>query len=238
MAQGQFGIGLDYSHTDADLDTYFARLIYGVSDRAEVAGRVGFSDWDDGDQDVAWGMASKITFAPSESIDWGFLFQMTVFSWEQVFVWSTPTGYGYMVDDVYVYEFRGALGPNAKMGDLSIYGGPMLIFVTGDVEDDTEFGGYAGVSWQIDGSNTSLAAEYQITEDVETFGIGLIHRFGPSIKSPAKARRSTGTGTWRPARLRRPAPAKKQAPREKLLTDESGQPVTDKDGNFIFVPVE
>lgn len=237
MGRGQFGLGFDYAHTDADLDTYFARLVFGVADRAEVAGRLGFSDIDNGDQDIAWGMASKITIAPSEAVDWGFLFQMTVFSWQEVWAFSMPGGYGYMVADIDVYEFRGALGPSVKMGDLSLYGGPMVIYIAGDVEDDSEFGGYAGLSWQIDG-NTSLAAEYQITEDVETVGVGLLYKFGPSSRARNRARRSRGTGVWSPVRRRRPAPPKKPVVRDELLTDESGQPVTDKDGNFIFVPVE
>ncbi len=260
IRQGQTVEGFDYSQastdfrvegissllTDVQTDAYMWRSVFGLVDGAELAFRVGISDIDEMGNELAWGGAGKVTFAKSDYLDWGVLVQMTAFHAED----SASIGSFSISGDYDIYEYQAAVGPTLKMGSLSVYGGALFHFVTSDVditvmgtpysldlEQESEFGGYGGLSWHID-DQTSLSVEYQATADADAIGISLIHRFGePSSKAKrAGASRTQPRGSTT-SQYPRPRPPKKNI-KEKLLRDESGNIAKDKDGNFIFVPVE
>jgi len=233
---GQFGLGFEYSNTteNADLDTYLARLVFGVADGVEMSFRAGAYEVYGTDDDFVWGLGPRATFARSETVDWGVLFDFTVFHWDRVIIFPTYYGSAVAVGDADIYIYRLALGPEIKTGALSFYGGPVLLHATGDVDDETELGGYAGLSWHID-SSTSLTAEYQIYDDFKLFAVGLMHRFGETRPT---SRPSEDTPWPRDVQRKARQRATPIGPKMKLLTDDAGEPVKDDKGNFIFVPVE
>lgn len=190
VKQGQFGIGFDYAQSEEDIDiealgpeevevdTYLARIIFGLADGAEISARVGIGEIEDLDSEFAWGVGAKATLGRSEDWDWGIVCQLTALSGDE-------TG-----TDIDVYEYQVAIGPTFKLDQLSVYGGPFLHFLTGDadltigssrfsldLEQESVFGGYAGLSLQID-SRTSVAVEYQIMGDADALGAGVVHMFG------------------------------------------------------------
>ncbi|MHC4169517.1 MAG: hypothetical protein ACYSWQ_21430 [Planctomycetota bacterium] len=192
IKQGQFGIGFDYTLSESDIDisgvsgvledvevdTYLARIIFGLADGAEISARVGMDEIEDLDSEFAWGVGAKATLGRSEDWDWGIVCQLTG-------LYGDDSG-----ADVELYEYQVAIGPTVKLGQLSVYGGPFLHFLVGDaditmgtsrisadLEEESVFGGYGGLSLQID-SRTSVAVEYQITGDADALGVGVLHLFG------------------------------------------------------------
>jgi hypothetical protein len=79
-----------------------------------------------------------------------------------------------------------------------------------------------------------VSLEYQFTDDSYAIGVGIVHRFGKPSRPSARAAFEEDN-SW-PTSLN-PNPPKKYASKERLKTDASGEPVRDKDGNFVFVPV-
>jgi hypothetical protein len=256
---GQFGIGFDYSEsetnieikglsgvlTDVEANTHFARFILGIGDGAELSARVGTDEIEDLGNEFAWGLGVKATLVESGSLNWGALFQLTGLYGDET---DTVSGFA-ITGDFDVYEYQVAVGPTLKINSLSVYGGPFVHFIDGDgdirilgttlsydFEQESEFGGYVGLSWNM-GENTSFAVEYQATDDADAIGIGLVHRFG----KPSGHRIRVGPkepSTWPTLEQNRPKRPAETGPKQRLKTDASGQPVKDKDGNFIFVPVE
>jgi hypothetical protein len=250
IQQGQFGFGFDYAQSEADIeiegvsgiltdvevDTYFARLIFAIADGAELSARLGIDEIEDLGNEFAWGVGVKATLVESASLNWGALFQLTGLYGDET---DTVGGFA-ITGDFDVYEYQVAVGPTLKVDQLSVYGGPFFHFITGDVdirilgttlsydlEQESEFGGYGGLSWQMD-DNTSLAVEYQATGDADAIGISLVHRFG----KPAEPKKRTVT--------QRPTPKPKPA------VDASGRKIIgwrvdtsrkDAEGNFIRTPV-
>jgi hypothetical protein len=202
LKTGQFRVGIDYSYSEEDMDVedetldkvtsnmVFANLGYGIMDEWEIFGRLGMADIqaDDildsgvdfsGDFKFAWGVGTKYTFLKQESLDWGFLFQVTS-------VDSDDTVGGTDIDiDYYDWEF--AVGPTWKLNDTwSIYGGPFVHFIDGDVdiegydsgdlEEDSMWGGYVGAEAELC-QNTSLFGEFQFTGGGWAFGTGIGWKF-------------------------------------------------------------
>lgn len=262
---GQFGIGFDYSEsetnieieglsgqlTDVEANTYFARFILGIADGAELSARVGTGEIEDLGNEFAWGVGVKATLMESDPLNWGALFQLTGLYGD-----DTDTFGGFTItDDFDVYEYQVAVGPTLKIGQLSVYGGPFFHFIDGDgditilwttssydFKQESEFGGYVGLSWNMD-ENTSLAVEYQATDDADAIGIGLVHRFGKPSRPGKSSRPGIRVGpkepsTWPTLEQNRPKHPAETDPKKRLKTDASGEPLKDKDGNFIFVPVE
>lgn len=262
---GQSGIGLEYSNSDLDIrldgygvsatidmeaTAYFARLLFGVADGAEISVRLGVSeieeDFPDGfssGNEFAWGVGTKLTFAESGPLAVGAVFQLTSFAGDD----SAIVG-PYLVEGEFdAFEIQVAVGPTYRIDSLCIYGGPLLHFIQGDldgsigalslsfdVEQESEFGGYVGMGWQI-AENSSLNVEYQFTNDAKVVGISLLNRFG----APPKPEKLTVT--------QRPTPTLKTEPKVdasgriirgyKLKRDASGEPAKDENGDFIFIPV-
>ncbi len=205
VKQGELLLGFDYSngkldaefkgngvkgalrHVDNDLYLGKAGLV--LSDGFEVFGRFGVSEIEELGNEFAWGAGTKATFGEKGNVSWGALFQ---------FMSLSADGPGYIGNyflngDYKVYEYQFAIGPTFDHGGSSVYFGPFFHFLDGDVdldsfgsmdiEQESEFGVYVGVLWEIAG-NSSLSIEFQGTDDAEMVAISLLHRFsGPSKPS-------------------------------------------------------
>jgi len=98
-----------------------------------------------------------------------------------------------------------------------------------DIEQESEFGGYAGLSWRIN-DNLAISGEYQATSDDEAIGISLTCLLGPR---PRPQRTRAAQITPPP-----PAPRAKPSTQPRLLKDRDGELVTDTQGGFVFVEEE
>jgi hypothetical protein len=100
--------------------------------------------------------------------------------------------------EIKYWEVQLAIGPTWQMEDnFSIYGGPFLHFIdgdldfsgetidlgsrigmesTGDIEEKSQFGGYVGASWDAS-ERTSCFIECQLTGDAWGIGIGAARKF-------------------------------------------------------------
>ena len=188
------GYGMSYTATDIDWKTYLAKLSYGLSDDCELYSLLGFSkcstDDFNGSTEFAWGFGSKFTFAKNDSVTWGGLFQMCSISSEDSATTEVPyLGYTSASVDVQLFDIQIAFGPTYIKEALSIYAGPFLHFVNGDldvrangdsasvdIEQESEFGGYVGAQFDL-AESSSLFIEYQMTGDASAIAGGFIWRF-------------------------------------------------------------
>jgi hypothetical protein len=262
VKEGDFLLGFDYSDSktniewrgngekgtlkDVEGNFYLGKVGLGISDGFEFFGRFGTSEIEDTGNEFAWGLGTKATFGQKDNVSWGALFQ-----YMSLYAEDTQNIGGYLLDgDLDVHEFQFAVGPTYNINELSIYGGPFFHFIEGDadleylgstslvdIEQESEFGGYVGIGWQIS-ENSTLNVEYQFTDDADVFGIGLIQRFG----APPKPEKRTITH-W-------PIPEFKTEPKKvevdasgriikgyKVKRDSSGKIIKDENGNFVFFPV-
>lgn len=152
----------------------------------------------DGSFGLAWGFGTRATFWQDDEVCWGGLFQVT---WlepgdSSIDLAGDPEFTGNV--EIEIWEVQIAVGPTLRVDDnLRIYGGPFLLFVNGDldlsgqtvimgsdisvettadIEEESQFGGYAGAHLDVD-ENTSCYIEYQLTADAWGFGIGVARRF-------------------------------------------------------------
>ena len=198
LKQGQYGVGLNYTTGEMDLefsvsgvgdvtaevesDMLFVDLGYGITDKWEGFVRLGtakyeIEDWDGGNE-FAYGFGTKVTISEQDAITWGGLFQMTWIGGD-----DTISG----VDiDVDAYEMQIAFGPTYEVDSMRIYGGPFLHLLDGDgdagiaglsasfdVEQESVFGGYVGAQFDV-AENSCVNVEAQFTGDAWaiTAGIG------------------------------------------------------------------
>ena len=149
------------------------------------------------DYEAAWGFGTRVTFCQDGNLTWGGLFQM---------VWSSVDSSNLKLrgDPVFsgdleldFWEIQIAAGPTLQLDGFSIYGGPFLHFVKGDmslegttvnmgttqrvmsnadIREESNFGAYVGAQWDID-ENTSWYAEGQFTGDALGFGAGVVWKF-------------------------------------------------------------
>ena len=188
------GYGLSYTATDIEWSTYFANICYGLSDDCELYSLLGFSkcstDDFNGSTEFAWGFGSKFTVSERDSVTWGGLFQICSLSSEDSATSEVPYfGYTSASVDVQMFDIQIAFGPTYTQEGLSIYGGPFLHFVDGDldlrangdsasldIEQKSEFGGYIGAQFDL-AESSSLFIEYQMTDDASAISGGLVWRF-------------------------------------------------------------
>lgn len=170
---------------------------YGVTDYWEVDVRLGVADADEKNvelpSDFAWGLGTKVTFSSTDNIDWGGLFQMNWIHTEDSGSYSFAK-YGLAAAtnakmDFDIYEIQVAVGPTIKQPGWKIYGGPFFYFAGGDlrvttggteykfhVEEDSNFGGYIGASFDI-GANTDLTVEVSGIREGWGLGTGITWKF-------------------------------------------------------------
>ena len=188
------GYGLTDELTDTESNVYLVRAGYGISDGCEIYSLVGFSDISSeefkGDSDVAWGFGSKFTFAKQGSVTWGGVFQFLHISSEDSVYQEIPDfGMQEIEAEVQYFDIQIAFGPTYTKDAFSIYGGPFLHFVEGDVEgralgvkveldieQKSEFGGYIGTQFKLNKS-TDVFMEYQMTGDASAIAGGIVWRF-------------------------------------------------------------
>jgi opacity protein-like surface antigen len=187
LKTGQFRVGVEYAHSDVDMELdgekldgvtsnmIFANLGYGIMDDWEAFVRLGVANADvedfSGDYGFALGLGTKVTFLKQENLNWGALFQINWLNSE---------------DDVELdaYDMQIAVGPTWKLSDtLSIYGGPFVHLIdgeisddNGDLEEDSAFGGYVGAEAAL-ADNTSLFGEVQFTGAGWAIGTGISWKF-------------------------------------------------------------
>ncbi|MHC4642024.1 MAG: hypothetical protein ACYS32_10290 [Planctomycetota bacterium] len=221
LNQGQFSLGFEYSTSEVDLyrvqsysssghkfdteiDKYYARLGYGISEKTEGFVRLGLSDFEyergtypgsgswKGDDDGAFalGVGLKTTFHEDGNLKWGGLIQLNWAEYsgsrENPNASSEQTG----KFETTITEIQLAAGPTYKlMEGVSVYGGPFIHIVNGDhshkhasgtgdygVDEKTDFGAYIGA--QVDlATNTALNIEYQDTGDAWALAGGVVVSF-------------------------------------------------------------
>ncbi|MCJ7719823.1 outer membrane beta-barrel protein [Candidatus Bathyarchaeota archaeon] len=188
LKTGQFRVGVEYAYSDVDMELegeeldgvtsnmIFGNLGYGIMDDWEAFVRLGVANVDvedfSGDYGLAWGLETKVTFLKQENLNWGALFQMT---------WSNSEDEDVEFD---FYDMQIAVGPTWKLSEtLSIYGGPFVHLIDGDVsddngdlEEDSAFGGYVGAEAAL-ADNTSLFGEVQFTGAGWAIGTGVAWKF-------------------------------------------------------------
>lgn len=179
------GYGLNGTFEDVESDLYMGKVGIGLFNGFEIFGRFGSSEIEDLGNEFAWGLGTKATLGRKDALSWGALFQLTALTAK-----DTENLFGFLLNgEMNVYEFQVALGPRYDIDWLYVYGGPFFHFIEGDIdleilgytasfdiEQESEFGGYIGLGWQI-AEKSSLSVEYQSTGNAETIGVGLIHRF-------------------------------------------------------------
>jgi len=206
----------EYNIKDLKSNIVLGRVSYGVSDNWDAFLRLGVADAEcdieqnypdgaqfeypgfDGGFGFAWGLGTKVTIWENEKITWGGLLQMT---WvkpgdSDISLSGDPNYSGNA--EVEFWEVQLAIGPTWQMNDeLSIYGGPFLHFVngdldfsgetvdlgsrigmeaSGDIEEKSQFGGYVGASWDAN-ERTSCFLECQFTGDAWGIGLGAVRKF-------------------------------------------------------------
>lgn len=201
---------------DLKSNIVLGRVSYGISDDWDAFLRLGVADAQgdieqtftnappyeyrgfDGSFGFAWGFGTKVTIWEDKDVSWGGLLQMT---------WVEPGDSSISLKgdsnysgnaEIEFCEVQIAIGPTWRMEDnLSIYGGPFLHYVngdldfsgeteefgdrigmvsTGDIEEKSEFGGYVGASWD-ENERTSCFIECQLTGDAWGIGIGAARKF-------------------------------------------------------------
>ncbi len=201
LDKGQFGVGLNYTLGEMDLDfsmsgvsdvtaevesdMLFVDLGYGIMDQWEGFVRLGMAkyeieDWDGGNE-FAYGFGTKVTISEQDAITWGGLFQMT---------WIEGDDNVIGIDvDVDAYEIQLAIGPTYELDSMRIYGGPFLHFVDGDgdagiaglsvsfdLEQESLFGGYVGAQFDV-AENSCANIEAQFTGDAWAISGGISFGF-------------------------------------------------------------
>jgi hypothetical protein len=186
---------------------YF-NLGYGITDDLDAFLRLGvttatFGDsiWEDAEKfdshtEFAIGCGIKATFYEDDNLKLGGLFQA---SWAE-FDGKLNAAHWAAADfvEMSIMEIQVAVGPTYKLTDrISIYGGPFLHFIVGDLDDEFSevsgeslltskyswdvdetsiFGGYIGAQVEI-AENSSFGIEYQHTAAADALVVSLLWRF-------------------------------------------------------------
>jgi hypothetical protein len=211
---------------DLTSNMLLGRISYGAYETVDVFVCLGLSDaQDDITEDLAtggdgnkysgldcsagfaYGLGARATFWQEGDVVWGGLVQVL---WENpgdgnISLTSSPSAVNppdasHLEGDVELdlQEIQVAVGPTIRLEGFSVYGGPFLHVVTGDLDVDvsgldltsatnrvklsqdvhqeSEFGAFAGAQGEMD-QDTSWFVEFQITGDAWGVGIGGIRKF-------------------------------------------------------------
>lgn len=146
------------------LNRYYSTVDYGVTERWEVYGKAGAGSIESGDTDFAYGWGTRLTAVDGDTIDWGVGFLMS---------WLEPDDEdSHLVCiegqvhrgrfDFDIYEMQVMAGPTISFDGWKLYGGvfyyelrgdfdgmvtgPLLTGrISGDVDEESNVGGYTGV---------------------------------------------------------------------------------------------
>ena len=205
LDEGQFAAGFGYSFSqvdvkvnllgltatvkDTEVETCLANMIYGLAPSWEIQVDVGSSysetDGNKSKGDFAWGVDVKNTFWEREKTKWG---AAIMAHWYQASGSGVTLGVPWQEEDKWT-EIQFAIGPTYKEGAWCLYGGALLHFidgegeatiagvrVSGDIEQDSMFGGFIGVQVDV-AANAVLGVELQITGSAHAIGAGMLWRF-------------------------------------------------------------
>ena len=176
---------------DLKSNIVMARAGYGINDNWDAFVRLGLADAQgdieqqlpdnaipdsyegyDGSFGFAYGFGTRATFWQDDEVSWGGLFQIT---------WLEPDDSSITLSDD--PEFTGDAEIDIRevqIADISSrtvdMGTEILMETSGDIEEDSQFGGYVGAHLDVD-ENTSCFIEYQLTGDAWGIGIGAARRF-------------------------------------------------------------
>jgi hypothetical protein len=186
LEQGQFGVGVNYSYSEMDLEVsgygfswtedvetnlLFADIGYGIMDKWDGYARVGLVKVEaedfDGDNEFAYGFGTRVTLAEEENISWGALFQIGWYEGDDSVTGFIP-GYGIVTadQDIDVYEMQIAIGPTYEADKMRIYGGPFLHLLDGDY--DADITGVADLSFDVEQESEFggyIGAQFDIAEN-------------------------------------------------------------------------
>lgn len=220
------GVNADYSRADTDVvfrdgrkktfdsQTAYATLSVALTHQWDFFVRVGGSQAEtagfDGQWDVSWGLGTRITAFQWRDFRWGFLGQVTnlvsrMENQHEFLVDDTPVVLP-TTDELNLTEYVFATGLTWRHGPFTLYGGPLVRYVTGefeivtnrsdnfdrndegnDLRDRWDAGGYVGgqvTLFQTDPLRTywfnrcTLQAEGRFTVDTLGFSVGVLLPFG------------------------------------------------------------
>jgi len=192
----------------ADIDFDYSNRMYCVNNACQV---FPWGQEHNGHNDFAIGLGTKVTFHKKENLKWGGLFQISWCQSDGKNTGSLPaassiTGFGTSYShsvDVDLVEIHVALGPEYQFtNNISVYGGPFLHFVDGDIkghyyesgttgvgtligyssdysydiDQRTFFGGYVGLEMDIT-KDVSVNIEYQHTDAADALALNLTWKF-------------------------------------------------------------
>ncbi len=208
LEQGQLSAGIEYTRGEMDIEfdelstaedvetnVYLVNLGWGITNNWDASVRLGAASVDienlddvdyfdiEGSTEFAFGFGTKATVIEGDGLDWGALFQIMWLKSE-----DKVDPYDFEMD---FYEIQIAAGPTYEANGMCIYGGPFLHLLDGDLdasmpgdsysfsmEQDSEFGGYAGAQFAI-GESGSANVEAQFTGSAWAVGGGVGWEFGP-----------------------------------------------------------
>ena len=188
------GFGVSETLEDVDTQVYMANLGLGLDDNWEIFVRLGTADHEmggyQGSSGFAYGFGTKVTLSDSDPLSWCALFQMTWSESSDTLSMDIPP-YG-TIDadfDIDIIEIKIAIGPTYRKDNFSLYGGPFLHLIDGDIDisalgdtgsfdlkQKSEFGGYVGAQFDL-AESSSLFIEYQMTGDASAIAGGIVWRF-------------------------------------------------------------
>jgi len=200
LKSGEWAVGASYAKSEQDLDlggdveiddfteqSVLGRVAVGlVDERMEIFGLFGGADLEqhevDMDGELLVGFGTRITTNLGGDLDWGVVGQFTYFTRED-------QG---LVDDVWtpfdlsLFDVQIGMGPCWRPGPFTLYGGPMVQLVEGDM--DTEvlgdfdvhqkswFGAYIGGGVEL-AKHLGITGEAQGTGDAWALAASITWRF-------------------------------------------------------------
>jgi hypothetical protein len=201
------GEAVSFDLKDFETSKIYANFGYGIWDNCELYLRLGgvsteFGDsiWEagekfDGDTSFSFCLGSRATFYQIGDLKIGRLIQLSWTNIDGDLKVPLPEYPQPDAVDIDLLEVQFAIGATyTAPNGTSIYGGPFLHFVGGDLEDEftdiygltskyswdiketSVFGGYLGTQLNI-GENTFLNVEYQRTGGANAFGLSFLCRF-------------------------------------------------------------
>ena len=193
-----YGTGLlDGIAADVQTDMASLLLSYGMTDRFNVYGRLGYIDVEGNQKERLTGVGARATLAENlltEGLDIGITGQFNLARLQtQIPVKICPC-FSIPVDaDIDLFETILAIGPSYEYGDFTVYGGPAIYRLDGDIEasaklppwmkvedgsikETTSIIGWIGGSWNA-WKDLQLTGELQFGSDFSNIGLGCIWKF-------------------------------------------------------------
>ena len=187
------GAGADFTKDNFRIDTIAGKLGYGITDSWEASLNIGAADAVSSQNmerhsadGMSYGIGTKVTLHENEKLGLGGLFQAR---WAELD--GDASGPGWSGDlEIDIMQLQLAVGPTYELMDsLSIYGGPFWYYLDGekryeepgssekyDMSNTSDFGIYIGALVNLC-ENADLNIEYQLTDDDDVFGLGILCKF-------------------------------------------------------------